>query len=464
MSDHRRRFALALAAGMLSAAAPVPLYAAEPLLSITVYANGLALIDDARTVPANGTDTLHIDGTSPQMIADSLVVDLEGGLAVQEIDLDSGVLTPQSLLRHALGKQVRVVRIDPQTGRDISEDAEVLSVEGGIVLRIGDRIETAPPGRLVFDAVPPGLGAVPALTLRLDKPATAAVPARISYLTDGMGWEAAYTVVLAPDHATLDLDAWASVYNGTGVDFGPAMLRVVAGEVSREPMPRGKILMRAEAMMASDGGPVGAPRGALSAFHIYRLADRVSLANDQSKRLRLLSAPGVVARRSFEVRTAPPVFGVHSGRAEPIQAQQWVTLFNDVASRLGQPLPAGVVRAYVRGAEGQLSFIGEDRIADTPIGGEVRLDLGRAFDVTVTRRQTDFKVIGERATEAAFALSLHNASTAPATVRIVEDIPGDFEILAESAPSARDGLAAVWGITVPAEGKTELNYRVRVRR
>lgn len=115
-------------------------------------------------------------------------------------------------------------------------------------------------------------------------------------------------------------------------------------------------------------------------------------------------------------------------------------------------------------AKGALRFIGEDRINNTAVGNEVSLDLGRAFDVTVKRQQTDFKRTGDRTTETAFTLTFRNGGTSTSVVKVTEDIPGDWEILSESMTHRRDGISATWDVSVPANGQMDLTYRVRVRR
>ena len=433
-------------------------------LRLTVYTNGLALVDEVRPILPTGSETIRLSGVGQQMITDSLRIDLGDGIDVREISLDSDLLTQQALLQRAVGKTVHVIRTNPATGAETVQDAEVLSIAGGIVLRIDGRIETTVPGRLVFDNVPADLQAEPALSVRLAAPLDTAATARLTYLTGGLNWETTYTAVLSPALDALDLEAWAKVSNNAGTDFGPAALSLVAGEVNRESAPRPKMLMRAESAMAADAGPVGAPRSELAAFHLYRLEDRVTLPSNATKQFKLLAADGVVVRRTLEIRSGAPVFGAVRGAADPVAAVQRLSVVNDVAGHLGVPLPAGLVRAYMKDADGQIRFIGEDRIADTPIGNTAEIDLGRSFDVTMKRRQTAFRQLGDRVTETTFVLELNNGGTAPAVVRVVEDIPGDWEILEESHTHDRDGVAATWLVTVPAAGKTDLVYKVRVRR
>lgn len=462
----RTRFASALlSVGLLMGTPLMAQDAPKTALRLTVYANGLALVDEARTIAAGPGTTVRLDGVGPLMIADSVRVDLGDDVVVREIALDSDVLTKRTLLQRALGKTVRLVRTNPATGAETVEDARVLSVAGGVVLDVGGRIETDPPGRIVFDQVPDDLHATPTLTLELAKPLAAAADARLAYLTNGISWDAVYTAVFNTAHDSLNLAAWAKVQNNAGVDYGPALVSLVAGDVARESAPpRGKILMRAEATMAADAGGFNAPRSELSAFHMYKMPEPVTLKDKETRQLRLLSSDGVVSRRVLEFRSGAPVFAALRGPAEPQPARQRIMIVNDVTSHLGVPLPGGLVRAYVRDDEGALRFIGEDRIANTALGQAFALDLGTAFDVTVERRQTDFRRVADRVTETAFQLTLRNGGTSSAAVKVIEDIPGEWEILSESQIHERDGIAAEWQVAVPAGSAVDLLYRVRVRR
>jgi len=105
--------------------------AANPALSLTIYTNGLALVDAARTLPVSPSGTVRLDGVGPQLIADSVRVQLADGTQLREISLDSDIMTQQTLLARALGKTVRVIRTNPATGAETEHDAEVLSVQGG---------------------------------------------------------------------------------------------------------------------------------------------------------------------------------------------------------------------------------------------------------------------------------------------------------------------------------------------
>jgi len=67
--------------------------------------------------------------------------------------------------------------------------------------------------------------------------------------------------------------------------------------------------------------------------------------------------------------------------------------------------------------------------------------------------------------ESAHAIEITNARDEPVVVRIVEIIPGNWRVLEESAGhESRFADRAEWALTVPASGKENLTYRVRVQR
>lgn len=49
-------------------------------------------------------------------------------------------------------------------------------------------------------------------------------------------------------------------------------------------------------------------------------------------------------------------------------------------------------------------------------------------------------------------------------VTVIESLPGEWQMLQESLASKRESASTVvWQVPVPAEGKTVLSWRVRVK-
>lgn len=440
---------------------------ANPALRLTIYANGLTLVDEARTLEGDGNDTVRIKGVASQMIVDSVHLDTGGAAHVAEFALDSDILSARTLLERSVGKTVRVVRSHPTTGAEIIETAEVLSVKGGLILKIGDRIETTVPGRLVFDHVPDDLHIEPSLTMRMTKPVTEPLHTRLGYLATGIAWGAVYTAVLNGDHDEMNLEGRARISNNAGLDLKDADISLVAGEVARQSRgPQVKMLMGAARMesMASADAPQMPQRQELSAFHIYQLPGKITIKDKETKQLRLLGRDDIPIKRVLTYRGSPQVYGRVQGFRQPTPVALSVKMDGEGENAIAQPLPGGLVRAYVRDGGGVLRFIGEDNIGNTPVGNDLELNLGRAFNVTVARTQTDFNKLGDRATEAAVTLTIKNGGEKSAMVDVFESIPGDWQITEQSQGHTRDGSSAKWIVAVAAKGETELTYRVRVRR
>lgn len=447
-------------------------------LDVTVYANGLALVRDTRPAAlAGGVNRLAFTGVSPKMIADSAVVDGGGdsggdgggGLTVTAVDYDFDLLTPDALLRRALGQEVGVVRTNPTSGEETTERATVLGVDGGVVLRYRDRIETGVPGRLVFDAVPDGLHPRPALVATVHTEAARESPIALSYLTTGLSWRADYVAVIDdggddPGGGRIELSARAIVENTSGTDFTNATIALVAGEMRRvSPEAKMRAGMRGEMMaMAADPGPP--PPEALGQLYLYALPAPSSLDDRQTRQFALMDTRGLAVERAYVSEQQLPAFAAGDGRAS--HPAVTLSFVNPAAEADGLPLPGGTVRLYARDAGGSLRLLGEDTVPDTPAGGRVTLAAGAAFDVTIERRQSDFKRadLPEGVFESAWTIKAANARSRPVTVRLVEAIPGDWEILSESAGHEKTRAdQAVWLLDVPARGEASLDYRVRVR-
>uniref|UniRef100_UPI00262B5D94 DUF4139 domain-containing protein n=1 Tax=Pelagibius sp. TaxID=1931238 RepID=UPI00262B5D94 len=359
----RRAAAVVLGLAVLcagpAAAEETPLTAeSRTALSLTVYNQDLALVSETRQIglPA-GETLLAIEDVSDRLQPQSVLLDAPGVRLVEQ-SFAADLLTPQRLLEASLGKTVRLIRTHPQTGKDTVVEAEVLSLAGGIVLRIGEQIETVPPGRIAFAEVPPGLRSAPALLARLAVDEAGEQRVKLDYLTSGLSWQADYVARLNETEDRLDLTALVTLTNTTRSDFEDAVLRLVAGEVNRVSPPvvpqleQQRMMVAAPAMAADLAGP---PQGA-SDRYVYQVTRPVTLLRGETKQIPLMSAAAVAVRREY--RFDALVSG-NPGVEEigPLSARLDLELENGTDAGLGTPLPAGVVRIYGPGPGEQPLFL-----------------------------------------------------------------------------------------------------------
>lgn len=438
-------------------------------LAVTVYEGGRAAVSETRAFePEAGTHAYAVEGISPALVGGSLRLGGEG-LSVFETTYAFDLLTPQAVLEASVGDTIGVVRTHPTTGEESVVSATVLATRGGVVLRIGERIETGAPGRLVFDSLPEGLRPEPAVIAEI---ASGGVPAelRAQYLTDGMAWSADYTALWDEAAGTLSLDAWATVTNTTGVDFRRARLTVASGRLNRvsapKVMPEAQMMRTMSAMADAPAGAGPPVREALAGLHLYTVPRPVDLLDRQTKQIALLSRTDLTVEKLHVFAGGPMVHGQsRGGGGERPQHARLRLGFTTPAG--GEPLPAGVVRVYATGkgtADGG-RFVGEDRLGHVPEGERARLDLGEAFDVTLRREQLAFEKLDftRNATRTTMRLVVRNAGDSRELVRIDERIPGEWQITDESAPHERTDGMARWTLDVPAKGSSELIYTVETK-
>jgi hypothetical protein len=373
------------------------------------------------------------------------------------------------LLEKYVGKSVSIVKTNPATGIETTEQAQVLSANNGVVLKIGNRIETGVPGRIVYDDVPANLRDRPTLVVQLRNKGAFDQNIELSYLTGGLGWKADYVAELNANDDKLDLSGWVTLTNTSGTTYQNAKLQLVAGDVNRvqeqiRPMAKA---MHMEAM-ADAAAPIA--EQSLLEYHLYTLDRPTTIAENQTKQVALLSVSGVPVSKELVLRGADYYYQSSYGDlGQKMKVGVFVEFDNKETSKLGMPLPKGIMRVYKKDNAGNAQFVGEDQIDHTPKNETVRLKLGESFDVTADKKQTDFKKLpnpekGNSAFESAYEIVLKNAKKEPVTVTVQEPIPADWKILKENHPSKKvTSNTAAWKIDVPAEGKTTLTYRVRVK-
>ena len=378
-----RRYAWIIV-GALSAAASAQ-EAADKSLKLTIYNSNLALVEHVRPLSlAAGRHRIEFAGVSAEIMSQTVSF-ASAGLTVVEQNFDYDLLTPEKLMEKAVGSRVRIVRTNPGTGEETEETAEVLSTVGGVVLKIGDRIEVLRedgiPARVIFDEVPPNLRATPTLSVLANAAAPVNGDVTLAYLTRGLSWNADYVAVFEEAQSNVSLQGWITLTNNSGTTFTNANAQLVAGDINvvgSEAEWWQIYNVRRNNANVRRAGVEASAREQLADYYVYPLAQATTIANNQTKQVSFLSAERVRADRGYE-----QTFYDFFSQEEPVSAEVRVRFSNSSASGLGDQLPSGVVRVYARDARGQPQFVGEDRIGHTSAGSELALKIGDAFDVTI---------------------------------------------------------------------------------
>jgi len=439
-------------------------------LSLTIYNSNVGLVRERRAITlGEGRVALDYKDVAALLQPETVHVRTLAGrddLTVLEQNYRYDLLSPETLLKKYVGKTLRVIRYNEKLGREEEKTAEVLATEQGAVLRIDGEITYGVPGRLSFPKLPEELVAKPTLIWLLDSQEPQQ-ELEVSYLTRGMNWSADYVLRLGDDDASADLTGWVSLSNESGASFEAAKLQLVAGNVQRLPQDA------PEEGYAYDGSfavPQRAPAPSfkqeeLFEYHLYTLDQPTTVRDKEKKQVTLLSAASVPVKKKLVLNGAEHLFraGTH-----PMLANQKVRVElewqNDEKSKLGMPLPQGVVRVYKTDRGGSSQFVGEDRIEHTPRDEKVAVSLGEAFDVVADRKEVENKVLSSCVIESEWRVELRNHKDSAEVVEVTEPVGGDYEVLSSTLPARRESARSfVFTVPIGARGKTELGYRVRVR-
>jgi len=465
---------------------------AQGQVAITIYNNDLALVQDVRQLDLpRGRALTEFADVSAQIRPETVTIAAPGaGVVEQNFDYD--LLSPERLVDKGVGQAVTIIRTNRATGVETTERGTILANNNGTLVQIGNRIEVLGEmdARLVFDHLPDGLKARPTLSVMLDAAQGGRRPVALSYLSRGFSWKADYVAMFDEKAGKLDVQGWVTLNNTSGTSYPAAKLLLVAGAVGdgaeqprfRPARPMGVV------------GTQSAPREQVGDFYLYPIANPTMLAQAQQKQVSFLDVKGAAASKSYWYR--------NNWLATNDEAQSFASVLNFSTGReagpdnkgLGDALPAGTVRVYMRDASGAPQFVGEDNITHTPMGSTLALKTGEAFDVkiqpTVEKREkidsaewervAQYRITRDGKAETVLvdapktywrthmAYRLTNARNVPVSVEVVQAGLDrgwhDTRISAESAKGEqRNADERVWKITIPAQGSVNLTAQIDAR-
>jgi len=464
------------AAIVLAASAMIGAPAFADDLSMTIYGDGRALVEDSRDIRfSSGTQLIELPGVSSQIQAETATF-VSDGLSINEQNFDFDLLSPEKLMEKAVGTYVEIVRTNPGTGRETRERAKVLSVNNGVVIQVGQKIEVLRdddiPTRVIFDSVPVNLRANPTLSVEVDSARAGTRQASLTYLTRGLNWRADYVAVFSEDDGQMDLQGWATLTNGTKTTFKDANVAVIAGSVGNQNnnfnqygqnVYGGGINPRQMMGNVRNAGTEASPQERVGDNYLYPLPGKITVKSNQTKQVGIVDAQGVSAAKVYEYRA-----NGYQNTGNPRSADVRIAFANSRAGGLGTALPQGIFRVYTKDRQGRSQFIGEDRIGHIPGGSDMSLKIGDAFDVKVQGTVANRRDLSKKVSETEMVYEVTNATDKDTVVYLRQSLAGYYtetEMLSESIQGERENAYSyLWKVPVKAESETKLTFKVREKR
>lgn len=450
---------------------------------VTIYNQGFALIKENRQfVLKQGRQSVTVEDVAamiePSSVGIRSLTD-PNSFEVLEQNYQFDLINPIAILNKSVGQKVRLIRTIGQQ-KDVLEGtlkssptAIVGSASGGsqqtyngMVIRTDDgRIVLDPTGEVEVRSIPDGLISKPTLLWDLFAQKAGTNQVELSYLTQGINWNADYVFTLDGDGKG-DLKGWVTVNNQSGATYQEAQLKLLAGEVQRaQPKFRGAPGAAGGARMEAMAD-LGFKEESFFEYHLYTLQRPATIRNREMKQLSLLEGKGIKVEKKLVIDALndygiyyPNEGEVGTGNIKPVVRVEFV---NSKENDLGIPLPKGKIKVYQRDKSGSVQMLGEDEIDHTPRDERLSLVVGKSFDVVATRKRMNFKRISDRSFEQTFEIEVRNRKETAETVHILERHYGDWKISANSMPFEKlDAMTLEFKVALKAGQTQKVTYTVR---
>ena len=430
------------------------------------YKNPLLLLLLITAMPLNAEPALTVYNQNFAVVRETVPLDLKAGVSESRYSDMVSQLEPDSVILRDPSGKAKFQILEQNYRNDRVTQALLLSLfEGksidffikepnkpdatvqGKIIRSGYKTNTQPvievngklqfslPGLPIFPSLGDDTVLNPTLTWKIESTAAAKFDAELAYVTGGFTWEADYNIVSPEKGNVVDLVGWVTIKNQSGKTFKDARVKLMAGEVNKieppEPQRLRGFAMKAMAAPADMAAPVS--EKAFDEFHLYSLANKTTLRDQETKQVEFVRATAVKMERVYVYDGAQlggwrvgmayggdPGYGAESNKKVSVYRE----FKNSQENNLGVPLPKGRVRFYTQdNADQSLQFVGENSIDHTPKDELVRLYTGDSFDLVGERKRTDFKVNeSNHSASESFEVKLRNRKKEPVEIRVVEHL------------------------------------------
>lgn len=448
-----RQKAIILVLSLLVAA---PLVAADKV-ALTVYNSDLGVVREIRNLTfQQGTGRIGFTDVAARIDATSVTLEMADQSKAAEIleqNYAYDLVSPDKIYGKYIDNNIDIV-----TEKGELFSGTLLSYIGGylIIKQADGKIRSIVQGTVrdvTFPELPDGLITRPTLFWLYNSNFSGSAEAIVGYQTSGINWHAEYVGVLSDDEKTLDLTGWVSIDNRSGKTYKDAQLKVVAGDIHRAaPEPRGRYDYMMETAMPM-AKAAGFEEKAFFEYHLYTLPRPATLADNEIKQISMFDPATAAVEKELRYQAEP-------GQAD---VNVFLKMRNSEEIGLGMPLPAGRVRIFKADTDQSLILLGEDQIKHIPRNEEVKLTIGKAFDVVGETTEVNRRRITDRIYEIDYSIEVRNRKEEAIKVVVSKNLYGFWEILKTSADYVKKSASEVeWTLDIPAEGKAVIDFTVRI--
>ena len=281
----------------------------------------------------------------------------------------------------------------------------------------------------------------------------------LGYRAHGMSWSADYTAVFDPKSGKVDLSAYATINNKTGVSFKNAKVRLVH---------------RTMKVTNSGYGAIATINNDENSTRRFNLRRPVTSRDGQRVQLDLF--PPISGRNASTVLVYEPITATgytgypntdcYSYNVQPTNNTSYRYLEIEPGDvKLGGSFPPGKARVFRKSAGTALELVSEENIQLDSDARRIRIKVGTASTIKAKRKQLDCRV-DERARQIheKIELTVKNEGKKPVSMILRENMTRwpTWTIESESEAGKESGATAQeYRLKIKAKGSKSLTYTVK---
>jgi len=423
-------------------------------VAITIYNQDIGLVRETREFDfPKGIGEVRFTDVASRIIPTSVHFNSDRAVLLEQ-NYEYDLVDAQKLLGKYVDQTVELYTENEGFFRGLllaaSGDIVIQETDGSIRSISKDKIYN-----VHFPTLPEGLITRPTLVWAVQSKKGGKGTGEISYLTEGIRWEAEYVAVTGKDDKTIDLTGWTNITNHSGATYRDARIKLMAGDVQVEKKyGRRRDYMESLSISGARASEPQFKEEAFYEYHLYTLQRPSTLRDNQVKQISLFN-PASVKKVDKEYH--------FNWKKWKKKVRVFLVFDNTEKNNLGIPLPKGKVRVYKESSGGGMEFIGEDRIDHIPRNEEVRISTGFAFDIVGEREELDRTRRG-KATEYEIEMKVRNRKKETIEVIVQDQIWGDWSIIKATDGWEKKSASIIeWKIKIRPDEEKVLNYRVLVQ-
>ena len=278
---------------------------------------------------------------------------------------------------------------------------------------------------------------------------TDTIAGNLTYLTSGFDWNANYRFIVEPNGDDAQFISEASVVNNSNINFENITLSLVEGQLNMDTQQNSQMRF-----FENKSSKPTAKISQLGDYHIYSINSDISLISKETIITRLYPSRKVSFNKTYLFENDE-----RGQKEEPLSVEYAIP--NTAQNNLGLPMPQGKIQLYQLLSNGNIEFIGQDKIMQIPKNETATVSSGKAFDVIGERKVLNYDR-QRKSEEASISVKISNTLNKSIDVRLIEHIYGDWVVRNASSNYRKvDASTIHFSLSISPESSRTITYTYR---